>query len=106
MSDDTVDQTPEETTEAPATPDVESVFVIVKRLDGSFYAKVGPLGDVVVAKTATMLDIKHGCSEILETIQTNSLANVILGQIAQNNASESDKVASSIRQALTDKGIL
>jgi hypothetical protein len=100
--------TPEESTtvEAPAPLEVESIFIIAQRKDGTYFATVNLQANIVATRQARVVDIKTGCSEILDTIRNNELSGLILGKLSENSASESDKVASSIRQALSDKGIL
>jgi hypothetical protein len=93
-------------TEAPAPVEVEAIFIIAQRKDGSHFATVDLNARLVATRAATAIDLKRGCSEILEVMRNNDLAGLILGKMAENTASESDKVSSSIRQALSDKGIL
>ena len=93
-------------TEASAPLEVETIFIIAQRKDGSHFATVDLKANIVASRLATAIDLKRGCSEILEVMRNNDLAGLILGKMSENAASESDKVSSSIRQALSDKGIL
>jgi hypothetical protein len=85
---------------------VETAFIIAKRADGSFFATTNLNIDFELDREAKNSDIKHGCNDILTLLNNNDLANLILNKIASTSQSESERAASSIRQALSEKGIL
>jgi len=84
----------------------ETAFIIAKREDGSFFATTNLNIEFELDREAKNLDIKHGCNDILTLLENNDLANLILSKIAATSQSESERAASSIRQALSEKGIL
>ena len=61
---------------------------------------------MVIKREAKNSDIKHGCTDILALLEHTDIANLILTKIASNAQSESERTASSMRQALVEKGIL
>jgi hypothetical protein len=85
---------------------VETAFIIAKRADGSFFATTNLNIDFELEREAKNSDIRHGCNDILTLLDNNDLANLILNKIASTSQSESERAASSIRQALSEKGIL
>ena len=88
------------------TVDVDTAFVIARRANGTFFASTNLNIDFKVTHEATGLDVKQGCSEILNVLTNDELANLIVAKLAQSSQTDSEKAASSIRQALSDKGIL
>lgn len=86
--------------------DVEAVFAIALRKDGTFFATTDVNTNFSPQRDATVLDVRRGCTDVLEVMSNNDLANLIVAKLAANNQSESERTASSIRQALSDKGIL
>jgi hypothetical protein len=105
VQNETVDHTPAET-EALKPVEVETIFIIAQRKDGSHFATVDLKANLTATRVATAIDLKRGCSEILEVMRNNDLVGLILDKMAENNASESNKVSSSIRKTLSNKGIL
>jgi hypothetical protein len=88
------------------TVDVVTAFVIARRENGSFFASTNLNIDFKVDHEATSLDVKQGCSEIFNVLTNDELANIIVAKLAQSSQTDTEKAASSIRQALADKGIL
>jgi hypothetical protein len=88
------------------TVDVDTAFVIARRANGTFFASTNLDVNFKVEHQATNLDVKQGCSEILNVLTNDELANVIVAKLAQSTQSDTEKATSSIRQALSDKGIL
>jgi len=88
------------------TVEVETAFVIARRENGTFFASTNLNVDFKVEHEATSLDVKQGCSEILNVLTNEELANVIVAKLAQSSQTDTEKATSSIRQALSDKGIL
>ena len=86
--------------------DVDTAFIVAKRSDGSFFATTNLSTEFNIKREAQTLDIRYGCNDILTLLKNNDLANLILTKMGSNAQSESEKAASSIRQALEDKGIL
>ena len=88
------------------TIDVDTAFVIARRTNGTFFASTNLNVDFKVDHEATGLDVKQGCAEILNVLTNEELANLVVAKLAQSSQTDSEKAASSIRQALSDKGIL
>jgi hypothetical protein len=88
------------------TIDVDTAFVIARRTNGTFFASTNLNVDFKVGHEATGLDVKQGCAEILNVLTNEELANLVVAKLAQSSQTDSEKAASSIRQALSDKGIL
>ena len=97
----------EDTTEDVTTASDETAFLVVKRHDGSFFA-TADFGDPVhIDRVATRTDIKAGCRDILDIIQTADQANMVAGMILDIlKPKEVETVAGSIREALDERGIL
>ena len=88
------------------TVDVDTAFVIARRENGTFFASTNLNVDFKVNHEATSVDVKQGCSEILNVLTNDELANIIVAKLAQSSQSDTEKATSSIRQALSNKGIL
>ena len=88
------------------TVDVDTAFIIARRENGTFFASTNLNIDFKVNHEATSVDVKQGCSEILNVLTNDELANIIVAKLAQSSQSDTEKAASSIRQALSNKGIL
>lgn len=84
----------------------ETAFIVVKRNDGSFFAYTDFGLELDINRIASRNDIKLGCREIFELIDSDDLANLVISKMPQPEVAESERTASSIRQALSDKGIL
>ena len=85
---------------------VETAFFVAKRPNGTKFVTTNLNTEFELEHLATNLDVKLGCSEILDVLKNDELANLLLVRLAENSQSESEKVANSIRQSLSDKGIL
>jgi hypothetical protein len=85
---------------------VETAFIIAMRADGSFFATTNLGIELEVTREAQSSDLKHGCNDIFTLIQNNDLSNLILTKLEASAKSESERTASSMRQALAEKGIL
>jgi len=86
--------------------DAETAFIVIKRFDGSFVATTRLDVAISVERTATKQDIKYACNDLLEAAFKDELSDTIVDKLTKSSPSESQKTASSIRQALSDKGIL
>ena len=76
--------------------DAEAGYMVVSDLAQPF----------TIDHTATTRDIKFGCLDIVDAIVREDLVLAVTQRLAQNTQSESEKAASSIRQALAEKGIM
>ena len=85
--------------------EAETAFIVVKRPDGSYYATTDLTTEISVAREATRTEVKHGCYELLDALNVDSITASIINNLPKPE-SESSKVSSSIRQALSEKGIL
>jgi hypothetical protein len=88
------------------TVDVDTAFIIARRENGTFFASTNLNIDFKVNHEATSIDVKQGCSEIVNVLTNDELANIIVAKLAQSSQSDTEKATSSIRQALSNKGIL
>jgi hypothetical protein len=88
------------------TIQVDTAFIIARRHNGTFFATTNLDTAFEIGHEATSFDVKYGCSEILNVLTNQELANTIVAKLAENSQSETEKATSSIRQALSDKGIL
>jgi hypothetical protein len=88
------------------SPEFETAFIIAMRKDGSFFATVDVSTEFTIERRATRQDVKRGTQDILEVIQQGDLTAMIMTQIRAEGQSETEKATSSIRQALSEKGIL
>ena len=86
--------------------DLETAFVVGKRKDGSFFATVDLSNELNIERSATTHDIKYGCSDILDLLKNSEIVTMFVHRLASESQSESERAASSIRQALSEKGIL
>ena len=84
--------------------EAETAFLIVKRLDGSFYATINLEQSLTLHKNASNRDIRLGCRDISDLLSQHEFAQVIVDKLQPK--SDSERATSSIRQALEDKGIL
>ena len=85
---------------------IDTAFVIARRPNGTYFATTNLDTNFEVDHTASSLEVKHGCLEILSVLTNQELANTIVAKLAESSQSETEKATSSIRQALTEKGIL
>ena len=85
---------------------VDTAFVIARRPNGTYFATTNLDTNFEVDHTASSLEVKHGCLEIFNVLTNDELANIIVAKLAQSSQTDTEKAASSIRQALADKGIL
>lgn len=86
--------------------EVETAFLIVKRPDGSFYATTSMDVPLKIGRKATNADVKHGCQDILEVVKNSELSNIIVAEMIAAATPNEKATASSILQALSDRGIL
>jgi len=85
---------------------VATIAYLIKELDGSYKMSTTlPEGLKPIAK-ASVQDIKIGCREILEVIERNTLADAVVSKLVAITQTESQKTASSIREALVERDIL
>ena len=86
--------------------EVETAFLIVKRPDGSFYATTSMDAPIKIGRKATNADVKHGCRDILDVLRDSELSNIIVSDMIAAATPDEKATASSILQALSDRGIL
>ena len=85
---------------------VDTAFLIIRHEDGS-YSATTDLSDIpAVSRKPNIYDIKHGCAEIMETIQLQALRSVVSTTMSEMGTSEGEKVSQAIRQSLQEKGLL
>lgn len=86
--------------------DVDTAFLVVKRPDGSFYATTTTDSLIKIGRKATNFDIKHGCQDIIDVLKAMELSNLIVGDMIAAAKPDDKTTASSILQALSQRGIL
>lgn len=86
--------------------DALTAFLIIRREDGSYFATTDLTTVVTVAREATRTEVKYGCADILDAIKNTDLINRLIDRLPSNTPAECEKTASSIRQALEERGIL
>jgi len=81
-------------------PDIETAFIVYKDFEGNYHAT--PTLDVsfVVDRLATRNDMKLAFNDLLESIKTEQLADVIIYKINNQSEEESQRKAAAIRQNL------
>jgi hypothetical protein len=87
-------------------PKVEAAILIVLKADGTYSALNSIPEDLEINRQATRQEVKTGCSEIVEAIQRDAIAEAVTAKLSKLAQSDSEKATSSIRQALESKGIL
>lgn len=85
---------------------VDTAFVIARRSNGTYFATTNLNTNFEVGHEATSVEVKHGCSEILNVLTNQELANTIVDKLVESSQNDTEKATSSIRQALVEKGIL
>lgn len=87
-------------------PDADTAFIVIKKHDGSYVATTRLDVAISVERTATKQDIKYACNDLLDAAFKDEISDIIVDKLTKSTQSESQRTASSIRQALSDKGIL
>lgn len=90
----------------PEVPHYETAFLIVKRKDGTYFATIDFDHPLTLQKRANRQDIRNGCREIEEVLKNAVLAQTIITKLNEESATSTERATSSIRQALSEKGIL
>ena len=86
--------------------EVETAFIVIKDADMGYMVVRDLTQPFTVTRTVTTRDIKFGCQDIVDAIVREDTVAAVTQRLAQNNQSESERTASSIRQALAEKGIM
>jgi hypothetical protein len=86
--------------------EVDTAFLIVKRPDGSFYATTSMDAPLKIKHKATDSEIKHGCQDIAGVIRAMELSRIVVADMLAAAKPDDKATASSILQALSDRGIL
>lgn len=84
----TVENNEETPTEAPQTPALAgtTAFIVIRKPNGSWQVVTELSQPFAVAQSATILDIKQGCREVLGAIQTSETAWAVVNQLKSENA--------------------
>ena len=64
----------------------ETVFFIVKNTDGSFKAITNVAQKIELARPATIQDIRTGCREIYEAVDTRYMAEMVAGLVLRSTS--------------------
>jgi biotin-(acetyl-CoA carboxylase) ligase len=84
----------------------ETAILLVKEADGGFLAITDIGVDLEVERPANRADIKQACQEILDALHRDTLSEEIVNKLQKMGQTDSEKAASSIRQALEERDIL
>ncbi len=90
----------------PATPDATTAFIIIKQNNNDWYATADLSTAITVDREATVDDIKHGCQDIVDSMNQNAIAYQVMALLKPIVEDSDDSVASSIKQALQERDIL
>lgn len=84
---------------------IETAFLVYKDENGAFTAVTDIEVDVAQERQATRQDVKLACISLLETISQQDMAQIVTEAI-KSLTPVVETPASSIREALADRGIL
>ena len=84
----------------------QTAVLIIKEPDGSFKAMNDLTVELELDYTATRQDIKTACQEVLDAINRDAVSETVLAKLSSLSMNSTDKALASVRQALSDKGIL
>ena len=80
-----------------------TAFMVIQAENGAFYAVNDLNTELDVQRKATLLDMKTGCREIGDAFIRTDIVNSVKALFAPK---PEEPVASSIREALDERGIL
>lgn len=86
--------------------EVETAFIVIKDAELGYMVVKDLTQPFIVSRAVTVRDIKFGCQDVVDAIIREDMVTAISQRLAQNTQSESERTASSIRQALAEKGIM
>jgi len=89
----------------PAAPDA-TAFIIIKQNNNDWYATADLSTAITVDREATVDDIKHGCQDIVDSMNQSAIAYQVMALLKPIVEDSDDSVASSIKQALQERDIL
>jgi hypothetical protein len=87
-------------------PDAETAMLLIKRFDGSWVASNDLSINLTVARYSDSADVRDACQGLLDVANRNDLADEIVAKLAVILTPEPKTPASSISQALKERGIL
>jgi len=92
----------EEIVEKPVVKAI-TAFMVIQAENGAFYAVNDLNTELEVQRKATLLDMKTGCREIGDAFIRTDIINAVKGLLTPKSE---EPVATSIREALDERGIL
>jgi hypothetical protein len=78
----------------------KAAFVMVQEQDGSWTALTDITEPFETERLAGVMDIKQGCQQVLDVITNQELASLIVGQIRQSSIEDSQRISTSMRDAI------
>ena len=78
-------------------------FKIIEQEDGGW--NVVPIVEDGV-RTATELDVKRACTEVLETLHLKDIARVFGRVVTESQRSEQEKTSETVRESLRARGLM
>jgi hypothetical protein len=82
-------------------PKVETAFLVYKEVNGGYVAVTDIEVDATQDRKATKQDVKMACMDLLDAIKTQAMIEAL-----KSATPIPETPSSSIREALTDRGIL
>lgn len=79
----------------------KAAFLMVQEQDGSWTAVSDITQAFETERLASVLDMKHGCQQVLDVITTQELADLIVGQIKRSSIEDSQRISTSMRDAIS-----
>jgi hypothetical protein len=84
---------------------LETAFLVYKDVDGDYTAVTDVLDATDKERQATLQDVKAACFALLDTIRQQEISQKVV-EALKALQTPTDTTSSSIREALTDRGIL
>lgn len=78
----------------------KAAFLMVQEQDGSWTAISDITQPFETERLANVLDIKHGCQQVLDVVTKQELADLIVGQIKRSSIEDSQRISTSMRDAI------
>jgi len=85
---------------------IVTAFTVHIHEDGRVVAQPVKSGEMDITRQASELDIKQACQELLDSLLLRNISRIVSSVITETQATEGQKVASSVRQSLVEKGLL
>jgi hypothetical protein len=84
----------------------ETAFIVAKHKDLGYLLIKTLDNPIEVERKPDRLDIKGGLQDLLDAVVRNETIDAIMHKLDEKDKSSTEKASRSLRQALSDKGIL